>query len=128
MFRDSVSCRRRRQKSKSSFKLADNPLRFVRVIPFILGALPIFAFLVLLRLKVMEYRADVSVSSFHFGGILRMLLRVIGSLVVPGHGQAIRGRVKTAFIHFGIFTEALIYLGEAAFLFNLVFVMERAFT
>ncbi len=118
-----MSCRRRLQKSKLSFKLTANPIRFVQELPSILGAL-----LVSLRVKVMEYRADVSGRSFHFGDSLRMLLRVLGSLVVPGLGLAIRRRVKTGLIHLGIFTVALVCPGEADFLFNLVSVMRHAFT
>jgi hypothetical protein len=84
---------------------------------------------VLLRVKVMEYRVAVSGSqAFSFGRSLRMLLRVLGSLVVPGLGQAMSGRMKTAFIHLGIFTLALVCVGEAAFLFNIVSAMEHAFT
>lgn len=97
-------------------------------LPSILVALLVFALLVLLRVKVMEYRAALSGRSFHFGGSLHMLLRVLGSLVVPGLGQAISGRMKTAFIHLGIFTVALVCFGGAAFMFNLVSAMEHAFT
>lgn len=97
-------------------------------LPSILVALLVCTLLVLLRVKVMEYRAAVSGRSFHFGGSLRMLLRVLGSLVVPGLGQAMSGRMKTAFIHLGIFTLALVCVGEAAFLFNIVSAMEHAFT
>lgn len=97
-------------------------------LPSILAALLIFTLLVLLRVKVLEFRAAVSGRSFQFGGSLRMLLRVLGSLAIPGLGQAMRGRMTASFIHLGIFTLALVCFGEAAFLINLVSAMEHAFT
>jgi hypothetical protein len=94
----------------------------------ILVALLAFTLLVLLRVKALEFRAAVSGRSFHFGGSLRMLLRVLGSLAIPGLGQAMRGRTTASFIHLGIFTLALACVGEAAFLLNLFSAMEHAFT
>lgn len=91
-------------------------------------ALLAFTLLLLLRVKVLKLRAAVSGRSFHFGGSMRMLLRVLGSLVIPGLGQAMRGRMTASFIHLGIFILALACVGEAAFLFNLFSAMEHAFT
>lgn len=97
-------------------------------LPSILVALLVSTLLVLLRVKVMTFRSAVAGRSFNFGASLRMLLRVLGSLVIPGLGQAIRGRITASFIHLGIFTLALACVGEAAFLFNIFSAMEHAFT
>ncbi len=97
-------------------------------LPSILPAALAFSVLVLLRVKTMEFRANVCGRRFHFGRSLHMLLHVLSSLAVPGLGQAMRGRTKIAFAHLGIFALAFTYMGEAALIFNIGSAMEHAFT
>lgn len=97
-------------------------------IPSILGALAVLGLLVLIRVKVMEFRVGAVGGQFSFGRSLHMLLRVLGSLVVPGLGQAMRGSVITGFAHLAIFVVAFCCVGEVAFLINLASAMEHPFT
>jgi hypothetical protein len=96
-------------------------------LPSILGALAVFSLFVLIRVKVMEFRVGAAGGQFSFGRSLHMLLRVLGSLVVPGLGQAMRGSVITGFAHLAIFVVAFCCVGEVAFLINLVSAMEHVF-
>jgi hypothetical protein len=97
-------------------------------LPSILAALAVFGLLVLIRVKVMEFRVRATGGHFSFGRSLHMLLRVLSSLAVPGLGQAMRGSVFTGFAHLTIFVVALCCVGSAAFLINLASAMEHPLT
>lgn len=96
-------------------------------LPSILGALALFGILVMIRVKVMEFRIGAVGGQFNFGRSLHMLLRVLSSLAVPGLGQAMRGSVVTGFAHLAVFVVALCCVGEVAFLINLISAMEHVF-
>jgi hypothetical protein len=97
-------------------------------LPSILISAAVFGLLVLIRVKVMKFRAACAGGQFSFGASLRMLLRVLSSLLVPGLGQAMRGRMTTAFWHLGVFVMAICFVGEAAFLINLISAIEHTFS
>ena len=97
-------------------------------LPSILPAALAFSVLVLLRVKVMGFRANVCGRRFYFGRSLRMLCHVLSSLAVPGLGQAMRGRTGVALAHLGIFALAFTCVGEAALILNIGSAMEHAFT
>ena len=97
-------------------------------LPSFLIAAAVFGLLVFMRTKVFQFRSAAAGGHFQFGSSLRMMLRVLGSLLVPGLGQAMSGRMTAAFWHFGVFIAALCCFGEAAFLINLISAMEHAFS
>lgn len=97
-------------------------------LPSILPAALAFIVLVLLRLKVMEFRAHLCGRRYKFWRSLRMLFHVLSSLAVPGLGQAMRGRTWAAFAHLGLFAVAFASMGEAALLLNIGSAMEHVFT
>lgn len=86
-----------------------------------------FGLLAFMRVKVFQLRAAAHGRRFCVGGSLRLMMHVLGSLLVPGLGQAMRGRMTAAFVHLGIFVFALASVGEAALFLNLVSAMEHAF-
>lgn len=85
-----------------------------------------FGLLACMRVKVLQFRATTHGRRFCAGGSLRMMMHVLGSLLVPGLGQAMRGRMTAAFAHLGVFVLALASVGEAALFFNLASAMEHA--
>lgn len=97
-------------------------------LPSILIAAAAIGLLVVIRVKVFQYRSAESGGCFNFRASLWEMLRVLSSLLVPGLGQAMRGSMTAAFWHLGVFTVALCCFGEAAFLFNLISAMEHAFS
>ena len=94
-------------------------------LPSILAALAVLGFLILIRVKVMQFRCGVTGRVFHFGKSLRLTLRVLSSLAIPGIGQAMFGRIRVGLIHLSIFTAAFCCLGEVAFLINFASALEH---
>lgn len=97
-------------------------------LPSILIAAAVFGILVVIRVKVFQFRSTASGAHFCLGFSLRQMLRVLSSLLMPGLGQAMRGSMTVAFWHLGVFIIALCCFGEAAFLINLISAMEHAFS
>jgi hypothetical protein len=97
-------------------------------LPSILAALAVFGLLTFLRVKVMQFRCGVSGGTFHFGNSLRLMLRILGSLVMPGLGQIVRGRVTIGLLHLGVFVTAFCCVGEVAFMINFVSAIEHVFS
>lgn len=91
-------------------------------------AAAVLGLLVVIRVKVFQFRSAASGGHFSFGASLRQMLRVLSSLLVPGLGQAMRGSMTVAFWHLGVFIVALCCVGEAAFLISLISAMEHAFS
>jgi hypothetical protein len=96
-------------------------------LPSILAALALFGLLIFIRVKVMQFRCGVAGRTFQFGRSLHLMLRVLSSLVVPGLGQAMFGRIRVGLMHLGVFVATFCFLGEVAFLINLVSAMEHVF-
>jgi hypothetical protein len=96
-------------------------------LPSILAALAVLGLLIFIRVKVMQFRCGAAGGTFHFGSSLQLMLRVLSSLVVPGLGQGMRGRVGVGLLHLGVFVVAFCCLGEVAFLINLVSATEHVF-
>ncbi len=94
-------------------------------LPSILAALAVFGLLIFIRVKVMQFRCGAAGGTFQFGNSLHLMLRVLSSLVVPGFGQAMRGRIGVGLMHLGVFVAAYCWLGEVAFLINIVSAMEH---
>ncbi|MFZ4767746.1 MAG: hypothetical protein ACOYMN_22595 [Roseimicrobium sp.] len=94
-------------------------------LPSILAALAVLGLLIFIRVKVMQFRFGLAGGKFRFGNSLHLMLRVLSSLVVPGFGQAMRGRIGVGLMHLGVFVAAFCFLGEVAFLINLVSAMEH---
>lgn len=90
-------------------------------------ATAIFGLLGFMRVKVFQMLAEAHGRHFCFGPGFRVMLNVLGSAVIPGLGQATRGRMIAAFLHLGIFLLAFHSMGEAALFFNLASAMEHAF-
>ena len=95
--------------------------------PFILAALAVLGLLIFIRVKVMQFRCGAAGGTFHFGSSLQLMLRVLGSLFMPGLGPAMRGRVGIGLVQLGAFVMAFYCLGDVAFLINLVSAMEHVF-
>ena len=96
-------------------------------LPSILAALAIFGLLIFIRVKVMQFRSGAAGGTVHFRNSILLMLRVLGSLVAPGFGQAMRGCIGIGLLHLGVFVVAFCYLGDFAFLINLVSAMEHVF-
>jgi len=96
-------------------------------LPSILAALAVFGLLIFIRVKVMQFRCGAAGGAFHFGSSLQLMLRVVSSLVVPGLGQAMFGRIGVGMMHLAVFVAVFCCLGEVAFLINLVSAMEHVF-
>lgn len=96
-------------------------------LPSILAALALFGLLIFIRVKVTQFRSGATGGTVHFGSSLHLMLRVLGSLVVPGFGQAMRGCIGLGLLHLGVFVVTFCYLGDVAFLINLVSAMEHVF-
>jgi hypothetical protein len=96
-------------------------------LPPILAALAVFGLLIFIRVKVMQYRCGATGGSFHFRSSLQLMLRVVSSLVVPGLGQTMFGRIGVGMMHLAVFVAAFCELGEVAFLINLFSAMEYVF-
>lgn len=97
-------------------------------LPSILATLAVFGLLIFIRVKVMQFRCGVAGRTFSFVNSLHLMLRVLSSLLVPGFGQAMCGRIGVGLMHLGIFVVAFCCLGEVAFLINLVSAMEHVST
>ena len=96
-------------------------------LPSILAALAVFGLLIFIRVKVIQFRSGTAGGTFHFGGSIHLMLRVLSSLVLPGLGQVMRGRIGVGILHLGVFVAAFCCLGSVAFLINLVSAMEHVF-
>ena len=92
-----------------------------------LAAAAFFALLAFMRMKVFQFHAAAQGRRFSASSSLRVVLHVLGSLLVPGLGQAMRGRITAAFARLGIFVFALASMCEAALCLNLASAMEHAF-
>lgn len=92
---------------------------------YILAGLAGFSLLIFLRVKVFQMRAGVQGKTFCFSQSLHLTLRVLASLLIPGLGQAMGGRMAASALHLGMFLVALCLVGEVAFLLNLVSAMEH---
>lgn len=97
-------------------------------LPSLLIAAVVFGLLVFMRTQVFQIRSAAVGGRFLFGSSLRMMLRVLSSLLLPGLGQATSGRMTVAFWHLGVFIVALYCFGETAFLINIISAMEHAFS
>lgn len=96
--------------------------------PSILIAAAFLGLLMVIRVKVFQFRAAASRGKFFFSTSLLQMLRVLSSLIVPGLGQAMRGSTSAAFWHLGVFIAAFYCIGEAAFFINLISALEHTLT